>query len=119
MRVLATRFQSLRKVDEDRAGIALVPESNPTQKNLVDLKRRVQIQLDAAAVFEHPEANRVLALKKLLLRINTYVEVIKQQIVICAIRSVRPAQKVGACCPVHGNHGCGEYQKYGETAERK
>ena len=83
------------------------------------LQRRVQIQLDAPAVLEHPEADRVLSLEKLFVRINTYIEVIKQQVIICAIRSVRPAQKVGARCPVQRNHGCGEYQKYGETAERK
>ena len=57
--------------------------------------------------------------RNFLVRIDAYIEVIKQQVIICAIRSVRPAQKVGARCPVQRNHGCGEYQKYGETAEGK
>ncbi len=73
---------------------------NPVQKNLVDTQSRMQIELDAPAVLEHPEADRVLSLEKLLVRINTYIEVIKQQVIICAIRSVRPTQKVGARCPV-------------------
>jgi hypothetical protein len=45
--------------------------------------------------------------------------VVKQQIVIRTIRSVRPAQKVGARCPVRGNHSCGDYQEQGETTERE
>ena len=83
------------------------------------MKRGVKIELDAPAILEHPEADRVLPLKKLLLRINTYVEVIKQQIVVCTIRSVGPAQKVGAGCPVRGSHRCGQYQDQGETIEKE
>jgi hypothetical protein len=69
----------------------------------------MQIELDALAVLQHPEADGVFSLKKFFLRINAYVEVVKQQIVIGTIGSVRPAQTVGAGSPVRGNHGCGEY----------
>jgi hypothetical protein len=79
----------------------------------------VQIELDAPAILKHPEADGVLSLEKLVLRINTDVEVIKQQIVICAIGSVCPAQMVGAGCAVRGNHSCGEYQEQRETTEKE
>ena len=116
--VHAARSESLWKVDEDRSCIALVLESNSTEKYLVDVERGMQIELDAPAVLEHPEADGVLALKELLLRVDAHIEVIKQQVVIGAIRSVPTAQNVGSRRPVRGNHGCGECQEQGETTER-
>ena len=46
-------------------------------------------------------------------------EVVKQQIVICSVRAIRPAHTVGGRCPVRGNHGCGEYQEQDETTEKE
>lgn len=83
------------------------------------MKLGVQIELDAPAILEHSEADGVLSLEKLLLRINTYVEVVIQQIIVGSIRSIPPAQKVGAGCPVRGGDGCGEYEDPAETTEKE
>ena len=79
----------------------------------------MQIELDPLPSWSILKRMVLFPLKKLLFRIDAHVEVIKQQVVIGAIRPVRSAQKIGAGCPVRGNHGCGEYQEQAETKERE
>ena len=76
------------------------------------MQRGVQIQLDAAAVSEHPEADRVLALKKLLLWIDTNIEVVKEQVVVGAIGPIRTPQDVAPRRPARAKPGRGYYQHH-------
>ncbi len=76
----------------------------------------MQIELDAPAVLQHPEADGVLPLKELLFRIDANIEVVKQQIVIGAIGSIGAAQNVARCRrgragPQCGNRCCGQCQQ--------
>ena len=65
------------------------------QQNLVDVQRGYQVELNARAALEHFEADRVLAAQGLLVRIDPHVEVVVQQVVIGAIRTVAAAQMIG------------------------
>jgi hypothetical protein len=65
----------------------------------------VQIELDAPAVLQHLEADGVLPLEELLLRIDANIEVVKQQIVIGAIGSVGTAQNVARVAAVASARG--------------
>src|SRR6202034_1293136 len=65
------------------------------QKNLIDLKRPHEIQLNAAAVLQHFEADGILTAQGSLLRIYPYVQVVVEQIVVGAIRAIAPAQMIG------------------------
>ena len=86
--------QRLGKIDKHGAGIALVLERVVAQENLVDVQRVAQVELDARAVLEHPEADRVLAAETLLVGIDANVQVVIEQVVVGAVRSVRAAQHV-------------------------
>jgi hypothetical protein len=94
--MLTACFQSLWEVDEDCACFAAVAEPNPIEKNFVDVERRMQIELDALAILKHSEANRVLALKILFVRVDTDIQVVGQQVIIGAIGSVGTAQDFGS-----------------------
>src|ERR1041385_8988590 len=87
-------MQSLREVDKDRAGIALVFEQDSAEENLVDHQRVRQIKLYPRIVLEHFEADGVLPSDGLFLRINPDIEVVKKQIVVGAIRPVGATQDV-------------------------
>jgi hypothetical protein len=93
--VRAAGLKGLRKIDEHRSCFTLVLKRGRTQEYLVDLERRVQIELDAPAVFQHPEADAVLALEKLPFRVDADIEVVKEQVVVGAVRPVATAQNVG------------------------
>ena len=70
-------------------------ERGRAEENLVDVERFVQVELDARAVLEHPEADGVLAADELLFGIDADVEMVEEQVVVGAIRPVLAAQDVG------------------------
>ncbi len=81
----------LRKVDEEGAAVALILQRVFAHLDLVDLQGRDELELDAVAVREHLEADRVAAADELLLGIDAQIEVVEEQIVVGAIRPVRAA----------------------------
>jgi hypothetical protein len=95
----ASRLQGLGKVYEDGSCVARVLKPDCPQKDLVDMQCAVQIELDPSAVLEHPEADCVLALQELFVRVDPHIEVIKQQVVVGAIGSIRAAQNVSVRLP--------------------
>ena len=88
-------LQRFRKVDEDRAVVALVFEFGFAEENLVDGQRGMQVELDAVVVLEHLETNGVLAADRFLFRIDAHVEMVVKQIVVGAIPAIFAAQNVG------------------------
>ena len=85
MRVLGARFQVLWEVDEDCASVAPVVEPASVEKYLVDFEGGMQIELNAFAVAKHSEADRVLALKKFFVRVDTDIQMVEEQIVVGAM----------------------------------
>ena len=96
--------QGLRKINKHRAGVARVFEqrgfgSRPgfrREENLVDTQLFGQVDLDARAVFQHAEADGVLAADELLVGIDANVKVVVEQVVVGAEGSVCAAQHIGA-----------------------
>ena len=76
----AARLQGLGEVDEDGSFLTLVLEPDCPQKDLVDMQCAMQIELDPSAVLEHPEANCVLALQELFVRVDPHIEVWKPEV---------------------------------------
>src|SRR5581483_762710 len=87
-------MQCLGKINKHSTRIALIMQSCCAKKNFVDFKSVIQVELDSRVVLQHLEADRVLACDELLRRIDSYIEVIKKHIVVCAISSVSSAQNV-------------------------
>ncbi len=61
----------------------------------------MQIELDAGVVFEHLETDRVLPADEFLLGIDTNVQVVREQIIVGAVRPVGAAEEIGVggrCC---------------------
>ena len=94
-RVHASGAQRLREVHEHGSKLARVFQRDALEEDLIDLQRGVQIELDPRAVLEHPEPDGVLPADELLLRVDAHVEMVREQIVIGAIRSVLAAQNIG------------------------
>ena len=92
----AAGAQGFRKVHENSAGIALVFQGGVAEQNLIDVEGGVQIELDARGVLQHPEADGDLAAEEFLFRVDANVQVVEEQIVVGAIRSVGAAQDIGA-----------------------
>ena len=65
-------------------------------RDAIDREIRIQLELDAGIVLEHPEADGVPAADPLLLGIDADVEVVVQQIVVGAIAAVFAAQELRA-----------------------
>ena len=95
-RIFATLTQRFRKVDEDRVELSRVLQVPRSQRDAIDVQIRVQIDLDPRVVFEHLEADGVLAADEFLVRIDTNVEVVVQQIVVRSMLAVCAAQDVGS-----------------------
>jgi hypothetical protein len=63
--------------------------------DFINLQIVVEVELNPRVVFEHAEADRVLAADKLLLRIDANIKMVKKQIVVGPVPPVLPAQDVG------------------------
>ena len=92
--VNATGVQHLREVHKDCAGVAFILKRRCAQENLIDLQRVSQIKLDSHIVFEHLEANGVLAADEFLFRINADIKMVEEQVIVGAIRPISAAQDV-------------------------
>jgi hypothetical protein len=101
----AAHLERPGEVHEDRSCIPLVLEPLRAEEDFVDMQRGVQVKLDAPTVLEHPEAHGVLALNEFFVRIDANVEVVKEQVVVGAIGTVRPAQNIAMCSSSRAKHG--------------
>jgi hypothetical protein len=93
----------------------------------------VQIDLNAIVVGQHPEADRIRPAKEFLVRVESDVEVVVQQIVVGAIASVVAKENLGPGerCPLarslRGGRRCrrrrvgrrGARADYGRERERR
>src|SRR6266700_1791118 len=93
-RVDAASMQYLRKINKDRAGVALVLQRDSTEENFVNSQHVRQIELDSRIVLKHFEPDSVLPADELFLWINADIEVVKKQVVVGAIRPVGSTQDV-------------------------
>src|SRR5205807_1200814 len=87
-RVGAAGAQRLGKVHEDRAIVALVFERRRAEEDLVYVQRRMQIELDPRIVLEHLETDDRLSAEVFLIGIHSDIEMVKEQVVVRAIRPV-------------------------------
>ncbi len=92
--VLAPGVQRLRKIDEHGAKLAFVLQRGSPEQNLVDIERRVQVELNTRVVLEHLEADRVLPADDFLIRVDADVEVVVEQVVVGAIGAVGAAEDI-------------------------
>jgi hypothetical protein len=90
----------LRKIDEDGVEIAFELERGFPEKNLVDVHRGDEIELNPRVVLKHLEADGVLPADEFLVRIDPNVEMVVEQIVVRAVSAVFPTENIRASlCP--------------------
>jgi len=94
--ILLAGMQSLGEIDEDRAVIAFVLQFRRAEQDLIDVQRRVQVELNARVVLQHLEADDDFSAQILLLRIDANIQVVKEQIVVRSILPVLAAQDIEA-----------------------
>src|SRR6266545_7234346 len=95
-RVFAAGPQRLREIDEDGVDLAVELERRSAKENLLDLQVRVQVDLNAAVVLQHPKPDGVLAAQELLRGVDADVQVIGEKVIVGAVAAVLAAQDVGA-----------------------
>src|SRR5262249_12582111 len=95
-RINTPRAQRFGEIDENRARVPLVFQDRLAQQNLIYGERCMQVELNASAVLQHLEANRVFSADELFLRIDPDIQVVGKQIVIRAIWPVFAAKLIEA-----------------------
>src|ERR1700729_1588846 len=90
-----SRHPGLRGVAKHRGALALILQYRAAQRNLVDPRWLFEFGSNARPILQHLEANRIRSIYVFLVRIDAEIEVIKEQIIIGAIGSVRTNQEIG------------------------
>ncbi len=82
------------EVDVEGAAVAVVLQDGWAKGDFVDLEGRIELELDAGAVFEHFEADGVGSGDELLLRVDAEVEVVIEEVVVGAVGAVGAAEEI-------------------------
>jgi hypothetical protein len=93
-RVHVALCERQREIDEHGAELAFVLQRGRAEEDFVDVEARVQIDLNARGLFQHAEADRVLPADELLRWIDANIEMVVEQVVVGAVRSVGTEEDV-------------------------